>query len=197
MSHRQISSDAREYIYNRYWPLCWRPQTDCHCWLTDLYEPTDSPETRVNSQKQREAGMTAQKLLCVWAAVPLQLFWASFWGVRWTNRLSPEESRKHGEANNNFSSSVPETTSFTCRVSDIFLQRHEVMKHKYFRYLYFTWVFFSSDNFLLVLTFKHTHLYFLLLTFSKQACYFSLKALVFLPVLRTLYQPKISVLTFL
>ncbi len=36
------------------------------------------------------------------------------------------------------------------------------------------------------------YLYFLLLTFSKQACYFSFNAFVFLAVLRALYQTKMS-----
>ncbi len=39
-------------------------------------------------------------------------------------------------------------------------------------------------------TFEHKYLNFLLVTFSKQACYFSLNAFVFLAELRTLYQHK-------
>lgn len=48
-------------------------------------------------------GLDGVSILClpdsketwIWVSVPLQLFLESFWGVRWTNRLFPTQSRKH------------------------------------------------------------------------------------------------------
>ncbi len=55
------------------------------------------------------------------------------------------------------------------------------------------WSVYFSDNFWFFLpTFEHKYSNFLIVTFSKQACYLSLNAFIFLAVLRTLYQPKMS-----
>ncbi len=61
----------------------------------------------------------------------------------------------------------------------------------FLRCLYFTWIFIFSNNFLLLLwIFEHKYLYFPLLTFIKQAHYFSFSDFAFLAELRTLYRPK-------
>ncbi len=58
---------------------------------------------------------------------------------------------------------------------------------------YCTWVFF----WLFLSTFEHKYLNFLLVSFSKQVCYFSLNVFVFLAELRTLYQHKMSLFDIL
>ncbi len=88
------------------------------------------------------------------------------------------------------------------------LQRWEAMKYKYFVTVFYCWffrylccIYLSTKVFIFLATFDfyfyYKYMFFLLLTFSKQAYYFGLNAFDFLATIRTFYQPKMSLFDIL